>query len=140
MSQPNAAVEAAVAAVLGDATHVTGAPALAPATVPDALPAADPMPRFDPTPILDVDELFEEPMASVLRNELAITGTADEVAVKAALALRLPHNPECSVAGLLLKCLDCIQGNPTVVAWLKHARGLSSALVEQRCTPLGAVV
>ena len=189
MSQPHAALEAAVAAVLGDATHVTGAPALAPATVPDALPAAapvttpavlaamaahsgpspsllpsagsspsradgvhaqaanrandaaaDPMPRFDPTPIPDVDELFEEPMASVLRKELAITGTADEVAVKAAWALRLPHNPECSVAGLLLKCLECIQGSPTVVAWLKHARGLSSALVEQRSTPLGAVV
>ena len=42
MSQPNAALEAVVAAVLGDATHVTAAPAIVPATVPDALPAAAP--------------------------------------------------------------------------------------------------
>ena len=38
----DAALEAIVAAVLGDATHVTAAPAIVPSTVPDALPAAAP--------------------------------------------------------------------------------------------------
>ena len=88
MSQPDPRLEAIVAAVLGDATHGTAAPAIVPSTVPDALPAAAPAmpPATAPATACNAgaaveerdSELGEEPFALRWEN-IATCSTEHEV-------------------------------------------------------------